>query len=164
MNIQDDLNWVELAKSIPVGKTIKIPHCSHSAKCYVTHQPNGYKRHCFRCGLDEFKSKGKLSIKEAQDTVRYLFSVVNKYGYLELPEDYTTDVPSEYSVWYTRFGISPDCATRYGIGWSDTLQRIVLPVYDYKTGEIEAIQAMAVTANRASMPSTNWPSCSSRSS
>jgi DNA primase len=65
----------------------------------------------------------------------------------ELPNDFTLDIPIDSFSWLARGGISVIHARNRGIGWSDRLGRIVLPIY--KDGELVYWQARAVTPGQS---------------
>lgn len=59
-----------------------------------------------------------------------------------LPPDFTLDIPPIHAVWLYKAGIFASTAVQYSIGWSEKLQRIILPVY--KDGKLIYTQARAV--------------------
>jgi DNA primase len=61
---------------------------------------------------------------------------------VHLPDDYTLDVPKKAMLWYLKYGIDPELAASYGIGYSPSYERVILPVLD--DGELIAVQMRAV--------------------
>lgn len=68
---------------------------------------------------------------------------------LKLPGDFDQRLPLEGVRWLARSGIDPYLAESYGIGWSDSLERVVLPVWhDHDRKELIAMQLRSVDPNR----------------
>lgn len=64
---------------------------------------------------------------------------------VELPEDFTYDIPAIGLAWPLKYGISEDDCRGYGFGWSDKYQRFVMPVHDIHDDSLRAVQSRAVT-------------------
>jgi DNA primase len=58
---------------------------------------------------------------------------------VELPKDFTLNIPSDEAIWLYKAGIGADLARFYGIGYSLYLSRIVVPVYE--DGQLTAFTA-----------------------
>ena len=141
--------WLDVAERLPVGskcKTLCDSGCGNSASQLVSHSQNGYSRHCFRCGEHEFKPHGQ---RRLSDLIRHQleYKMIND-KVVALPDDYTLDVPQHAMMWYVKVGISPDLARDHGIGYSPSLDRVVLPVYNRATGTLDAVQMRSVDKNR----------------
>ena len=48
---------------------------------------------------------------------------------IKLPPDTTNKLPTEARVWLKKYGITPEEVDTFGIGWSESSQRLLLPVY-----------------------------------
>lgn len=68
--------------------------------------------------LDELNKKAEQQAR--QGTFEYL------------PADFTTELPLEGRLWLYSAGLSPKDWKRYGVGYSETQRRVILPVYDDK--------------------------------
>lgn len=63
-------------------------------------------------------------------------------GKLELPFDFDLDIPDYGRVWLLKGGVGSSIISHYGIGWSESMNRVVLPVYE--DGELTAVQSRSV--------------------
>lgn len=141
------MNWLETAKSLPAGRTIRVQHCGADNSMLVSHTATGYSAHCFRCGEHPYEPHGKRSISDILRHKAELQVQYSKEPYL--PKDYTHVIPPHAAVWFMQYGISPELASRHGIGWSDQYQRVVLPVYDREDkSKLIAVQMRAVEPDR----------------
>ena len=57
--------------------------------------------------------------------------------------DYTIEIPVDGWIWLSKYGITEEQATRYRIGYSPHLKRVILPVFDAQN-ELIAFQARAL--------------------
>ncbi|QPC44951.1 toprim domain-containing protein [Kaustia mangrovi] len=94
----------------------------------VTNDVKGYRGYCFRCGAKPFVSHGLFSVQELRRRKAELALTESKT--VALPKDFTTDIPPREAVWLYMAGIGSGLARHYGFGYSPSLKRVVLPVYD----------------------------------
>ncbi len=128
---------------MPLGHKTRWQHeCGEGKDTILSHGDRGYSAYCFRCGNIGFEAHGQRSLAELE-RVRELNLQAERSICNELPKDFTTDIPREHIHWLASGGISPNRAASNGIGWSDRLQRVVLPLYD-ASGELRYWQARAV--------------------
>lgn len=134
-------NWLDVAKSLTIGKNTRIQCCASDNSALVSHSSRGYSMHCFRCGDNPFVPHGERSIKEIllhrEQQMEFIRSP------LALPGDYTQDLPDHALCWVGKAGVSASIALHYGIGWSAFLDRVVLPVYDEK-GTLQYMQGRSL--------------------
>ena len=71
--------------------------------------------HCFSCGEHLNKTR-TFAVRESQ-TSRLPWTG-------KLPDDYTNNIPDIYANWLGQFNLEPF----FRIGWSDSLNRLVLPI------------------------------------
>lgn len=64
-----------------------------------------------------------------------------------LPDDYTKELSLEGRIWLYKAGLTPTDWSKYGIGYSPSSQRVVLPVYDTR-GKLVWQQHRAVIAGQ----------------
>lgn len=136
--------WLRLAKHLTEGSSKRfkcVIGCTEDRQYLamkVTHDAEGYRAYCFRCGKAKRHRHGLRSINQLQlqkDTQSFLRTT-------NLPFDFTTKIPEEYALWLYKAGIYKDTYKRYNIGWSEGMQRVVLPVYSNE--ELVYVQARSV--------------------
>lgn len=126
MNIDiADLKWIQM------GRTVKIPHkgCSNSAAMSVTNGADGYLVFCHKCGETAFLSHHN-SVAERiknQKIIDAECRLIQSVSYA-LPEDFSHTIASKGLAWLGRGGWSCDLIEAYNIGWSEKLQRVILPL------------------------------------
>lgn len=99
-------------------------------RLYVKRTSKGHLYHCHNCGFRGFQRGGLLTPSE---TVRVLkqepqleTTIVKD---VRLPNDFTTEIPPEGLAWLYKYGITDEEIRAYGLGYSPSLQRLILPVY-----------------------------------
>ena len=141
------MEWLEVAQQLPLGHKRRMRHnCSENRDLLVSHGEQGYSAYCFRCGKVGFEGHGYSNLARLAE-IQALNSQAQEVQSHELPSDFTRDIPNQQASWLFKAGISVHRATSCGIGWSDTLQRIVIPVFD-STGDLRYWQARAVMAGQ----------------
>lgn len=136
-------DWLEIARKLPQGSKIRTKcsdNCGADNSQLVSHTEKGYHRHCFRCGVSNFEGHGIRSIELIERHKKE--RAIKREAIVQLPEDFTLDVPQRAAVWYYKYGISAELAASYGIGYTPELDRIVLPVFEDE--ELIAVQMRAV--------------------
>lgn len=141
--------WEKTARKLPCGKSVRVRCCSKDLSRLISHTEHGYSTVCFRCGLHlkQFTPHGVRSISEVLQHKRELEKYIAQAGRVELPEDYTTDIPSVGRAWMLKAGVTSDVTDYYEIGWSDKLGRVVIPIIDDE-GEVAGVQSRAVYAEQ----------------
>lgn len=123
--------WLDQAKRLPVGgRTMDIACCKGGGSrdsLLITHKPEGYSAYCFVCHCKGWESKGDRSIGQiARDKHEQEFSTALA---ARLPPDFTLDLDVRSRIWLASGGVCPSRARDYGIGFSASLSRCILPVY-----------------------------------
>ncbi len=137
----------EFGLSIPIGQSRKTHCCGKSPSMMVSNSRKGVRGYCFRCGHSEFVPHGERSILDIRAAREAAQALRSNSGTLSLPSDIQPVSSRETgALWLLQAGISLDLAAEYKIGWSDKLQRVVLPVYSEK-GELQFIQARSINQN-----------------
>lgn len=139
------VTWLEIAKNLPCGQSTKIHCCSSTPSMMINHTAHGYNSFCFKCKDKQYESHGDRSIKDINRHKAELEYVSKKV--IELPRDFTLDIPINKMHWFLQYGIAPELIYDYGIGWSDYFNRIVMPVYNHKN-ELTSVQMRAVDAGQ----------------
>lgn len=117
--------------NIPLGRSIKIPHkgCSNSPAMVVTNGVDGFVCYCHKCGetcfISHCNSLHERKVKQALlDAEREL----TQSHSLALPVDFTHTIAPKGLAWLGKGGWTCDLIKAYGVGWSDTLQRVIIPL------------------------------------
>ncbi len=132
------MDWQEIAKSLRIGQSRKIPCCGSSPSTYVSQTDHGLRLGpCFRCGHTEFVKHGKRSASEILAARRALPSNAT----FTLPSTAvpisSETVPSPARLWFLKHGITPEQADDWGCRWDgDTgdgegrtpSRRVLIPV------------------------------------
>lgn len=140
------MNWIAIAKELPInGSTMtECPeNCGSGEKLSVTNSIKSYLCNCYRCGYTDNEYKGKQSLAELS-RINALNEAANKLELtLELPYDYTTELPRHARSWLYTAGITPSTWKAYNVGYSESLDRVILPVYNDQ-GNLEWYQCRAL--------------------
>lgn len=130
--------WLEEAQGLPLGRSKRVKHCNNNNTMKLSHDDDGFAAYCFRCSEGGVKSHGERRLRDlfAEKEFQYAQTVT-------LPEDYTLCVPPSAAVWYYGAGIGAELASSYQVGWSASLGRVILPVFDSTAGLV-VVQARAV--------------------
>lgn len=135
------LNWKDLLQLHPEierlgdGEQININHPNCPAgrdtkkRLYVKNKDGTLLGWCHHCRSGGGKGGGnRRHIRDRQ-------SVVQTWD-IKLPYDMTWEQNVGGLAWLNKYGITPVERKIYNIGWSDSLSRVILPVYD---GESELV-------------------------
>lgn len=104
-------------------------------RLYVKRTPSGWTWHCFNCGASGFKRAKNLSVSELRsiyanreaDMVSHCSD--NGTGVC-LPSDFSReDIPLVALTWLRKYGITPEEITHFRFGYSQRLDRLILPVF-----------------------------------
>lgn len=141
-------DWLKIAKSLDCGRSTRIKcyiaSCTGLGKArLVSHNEKGYSTHCFRCGESDYRPHGVRTIKEMLEHRKQLDKYIAEQGDVRLPSDFTDDVPPHACAWFLKAGIAVSVAKSYNIGWSPSMNRVILPV-TAPNGSLEAVQCRAV--------------------
>jgi len=137
--------WIQVAKDLPLNGSVQIEcpeGCGSGEKLSVNHSNKDYWCFCYRCGFTEREYKGKQTLAELQK-IQELNKAAEEPIPLELPHDFTTDIPLEGRLWLYKAGITEQRWWSYKIGYSEVLQRVVLPVYNSE-GDLIWLQCRAI--------------------
>jgi len=136
--------WEKTAKRLPCGRHVRVRCCKDDLSRIISHTEKGYSTYCFRCGKqpDEFIGHGALSLAERLRMQKDLDEYV-KSETIKLPDDFTLEIPDKALAWPLSYGINDDVCRGYGFGWSEKLNRFVMPVYD-DNDNLKAVQSRAI--------------------
>ena len=131
--------------SLREGEQVKTFHCKegkNNDRLYVKAVENGWVYHCFHCGLKGFVSKHgdkREFLSKKMDKLKkgWTEAATLDSKKVRLPSDFTTIIPLKASSYVSRY-LSPDMVKKWRVGWSNTLNRLVVPVYE--DGELVCVQ------------------------
>lgn len=143
------MSWLSLAQNLPLGRTSRCdcPECGEGTNtnaAILNHTVRGYSLFCHACGYNPFQDKGVQTLQELQ-RLKELNEQAERYTdkHVRVPSDFTKDIPLAGRLWLYSAGISPTIWNEYSIGYSESLQRVILPVYG-SNGELIWYQGRAV--------------------
>lgn len=143
------MTWLSQAQNLPLGRTSRCdcPECGEGTNTFaavINHNVRGYSLYCHACGYNPFQDKGIQTLQELKE-LEELNKNAEQYidTDVRLPPDYEREIPLTGRLWLYRGGISPTIWNKYRIGYSRSLQRVVLPVYD-NNGDLIWYQGRAV--------------------
>lgn len=123
-------SWLPQAKRLVEGTKQYNNHtCGSGKTLVVSANEAGWGAHCFRCNENGFVPYG-LRIMADLSVIRKKEVMYEKESTCVLPEDFTLEIPPEYSTWLSRNSIFTSTARMYGVGYSEQLKRIILPIYE----------------------------------
>ena len=138
-----DEYWLTIAKTLRLNENRKIQCCGTGSdrSMRVYNKPSGYSCWCFRCGKQEWRSHGLQSLQLLQ----YQRSSKDwlEARAFELPSDLVS-VPVSNRLWLLKAGVGDYLTEHYGIKFSPSMHRIVIPVYHPVSGVLDLLQSRAV--------------------
>lgn len=115
---------------------------SSNSELWVLRNHDGVAVYCHRC-----KDKGFYSLKNShvyKDIHQHVTN--NTTGF---PTDFTLDIPIQYKTWFYQYGLTDADLREQRFGFSPSLGRVVMPVYDPITGDPVFYQARDTYTNRS---------------
>lgn len=128
------MTWLDKAKALPVGRTIKIKHdCAptHDPSLIVSHSPDAYRAFCFRC-KDSMWEPIQLSLAERVALSKAQREADASVDRQEMPAPLLRwqDWPPEAMLWFLKAGLGEADAVRMQAGYHERTRRVVLPLLD----------------------------------
>jgi hypothetical protein len=96
----------------------------------ISNNENGYSFHCFKCGEHTFmyhESQSYRDRKHREAAIAAARQEKKRQGF-DLPLDFSQTIAPAGLAWLGSGGWTADLIFKYGIGWSDRLSRVVLPL------------------------------------
>lgn len=125
--------WIQTAKDLPINGKVQIEcpeNCGSGEKLSVNHSIKSYWCNCYRCGFSDTEFKGAQTLGELKRINDLNEAAASIELTLELPKDFTNDIPRHGRSWLFKAGINVPTWTTYNIGYSKTLDRVILPIYN----------------------------------
>ncbi len=98
----------------------------------VTRTRKGFFAYCFRCHERAVHNRSKLTFRQIKNLLNEQKEDVNKeynYDVVVLPYDFTPTIPDIGLLWLRTYNITDEEIRRYNLGFSPSLNRLILPVY-----------------------------------
>lgn len=142
--------FIEAAADLDIGEQIHINHADCPAgmdtkrRLYIKRtEEDGIVAYCQHCGQSGYHRENERRYR----SVEKIFggSTLSVSRNIKLPHDSSGTVgewPARAKVWLYRYGITDEEIARYGIVYSDTVGRVLLPVYN--NGSMVGYQARRV--------------------
>lgn len=148
------MDWLSIAKNLPTGHKTRAdcPQCGRDTNtnaAIVNHQPKGYSLFCNACGYNPFVDKGVMTLAELKQ-LKELNDAASRYSDWDcrLPADAgKMAIPLEGRLWLYAAGLTESHISRYGICYSESLRRVIIPVRNARQ-ELVWYQARAVHAGQ----------------
>lgn len=128
------MTWLEIAKSLAPGRSLRVSHCNPSDKSAVTSAgEHGWSLYCFRCGgTVEFEPYPELSLQDKLNKLNQARQADEYHEYattLPQPVEFSLSKwPITHRVWLHKAGLTNDDIAMLGIYYNSKTDRVVLPV------------------------------------
>lgn len=103
-------------------------------RLYVKRIPRGWLLHCFNCGWSTFKPSDTNNLSDLKERLNARLYIKggssSQQVSLSLPHDFCGEIPTTGILWLNKYNISQEDARRYRLGYSEKLNRLILPLYD----------------------------------
>jgi len=136
-NVKDQLVEDSCDPQMMTGQSIRISECSgcvgegHQNGVQITRVSDGWTWWCYRCShggkLWDIGMAPADSLKRLNHMRRMLDKKYSRK--VELPEDFTTEIPSEFLQWLYSYELDHRDVIDYGMGYSPDHHRLIIPVY-----------------------------------
>jgi DNA primase len=140
------MNWMKLATALPVGHSRRVNcwKCGGKKTASISNLGKYYAVNCFKCKEVETQAPPPMTPQERIALHRAQEAFVADPP--TIPDDFTTDIPIAGLLWLSKGGLHVDDIKHHGFGWSDRMQRVIMPVHNV-TGSLVAVQARRVDPN-----------------
>lgn len=132
-------DWLTIAKRLPLNTSTRTRCCKDDRSAIISASIEGWRFYCFRCGCSRFVARSEgINVHD--------FAEANKMAKTlscTMPDDHSENIPKEGLNWLRKAGIDEDLRREYGICYSPSLRRVILPAYD-SNRRLVYIQARAV--------------------
>lgn len=118
-------------KAQALGVEVRYDHldCGDTKKhLYIKRSPEGWLWICHKCGESGFQANDTLeTLLKKTPTLEDVEEYVNSVA---LPHDFSPTLPDSALTWLQRYGILDVEADFWNFGYSDSLNRLVMPIFD----------------------------------
>jgi len=150
----DPRSWQHYCPKVPEGKKSYFDHdCGGGRTLIVSNDDAGYSAYCFRCVDSGFMKHPELSLPEKLARLSRLAEAdaavkANSFEVV-LPSGLNMNAsswPRYAALWLYKVGLGSVEIQRLGIGYSEEMDRVVIPVYS--NGKLVYWQARGFTSGR----------------
>lgn len=124
--------YLQTIKHMQTGQNWKVPHlgCTESKALSITMDVDGYLFHCFKCNANGFLPHEDTSFRDRKrrEAEKSAYQEERQRAGFDLPADFTHDIPAVGLAWLGKGGWGSDLIFKHGVGWSETLGRVVVAV------------------------------------
>lgn len=160
--IRRDLDERFLDPNQPVGTTRRYATVKgkRAALC-VTRTPSGWAWYDHREDRGGFRPLQGMPVHHTLGALRGLKTdgpgakVWDTATKLRLPPDMTHDLPVQARTWLYRAHLSDEVIRDLRIGWSPSMQRVIIPVYDDRTGQLIFWQGRDLSGKKGALKYIN---------
>lgn len=139
-------SWWPAAQKLDLsdGKRYRLEHCCGPGRTImVSCDPEGISAYCFRCDESD-RVRREISVASRIDALsHHVVRNATKVMTGTLPDDFTHELPTAGKVWLWKASLMEHEWAELGVGYSPSLNRIVLPIRD-ASGNLIAVQARAI--------------------
>ena len=115
-----------------VPQRFRHPGCTplhKDAGLVVTRYPDGWVWYCHRCRKGGRKKLNSLAPSRLLSFLQATSLVDKNSSVIQLPRDYTIEIPPAGLAWLYQYHITEAEILRYDIGYSPASHRVIFPVY-----------------------------------
>lgn len=128
--------WLREAENLSPGVKTKIPHpgCTTSNAMQIEHGEDGFSAYCFKCGAKGWKPHSATTMQDYLDRKAAIEArrEAEQHRGIDLPADFSQEMPEVGALWLAKNGFNyQTCVEQHGMGWSEAMQRVIIPCYDF---------------------------------
>lgn len=126
-------DYEAVLSQLSLGSHKKVPHlnCSASSCLRIGHAVEGMTFYCFKCRATHYVSMFNSPAERAKRTASFkAYEEAKASASFDLPLDFSHSIAPKGLAWLGSGGWTLDMFERYNVGWSEYLQRVVIPVSD----------------------------------
>lgn len=111
------------------------PECGDTrGRLYTRAIDGGQLQYCHNCSSRSFIRDNERTPKQTVAFVQQFLSdkgdITNTVRNIKLPFDFSHIIPIPAMLWLSKYGLSTHEIKLFGFGWSESYQRLIMPVYD----------------------------------
>ena len=124
------MDWKEIARSLPIGRSRKVPHCTAEPTAHVHHDVDRIRLFCHRCRTHEYEYIDQHSLAEIAAQRRSVEQGIGTEVRMPTSTKCITEADKEGLLWVLRGGLTPEAAKSHGFRWHAGLHKVLIPIRD----------------------------------